>query len=91
MDLHDLFPMFGIKNHLFRLNFSRKHLTNLFFVYATLMTYSTNAGQNHHNLHHYKHLLLVNTLSIISNYYSSQLFTEGYLVEYSNHTRKILW
>ena len=38
MDLHHLFPICGIKNHLFRLNFSGKHLTNLFFVYATLMT-----------------------------------------------------
>ena len=40
MDLHDLFPMFGIKNHIVRLNFSRTHLTNLFFVYATLMMYN---------------------------------------------------
>ena len=39
MDLHHLFPIFGIKNHLFRLNFSRKHLTNLFFVYATVMIF----------------------------------------------------
>ena len=42
MDLHHLFPIFGIKNHLFRLNFSRKHLTNLFFVYATVMILYTN-------------------------------------------------
>ena len=41
MDLHHLFPIFGIKSHLFRLNFSRQHLTNLFFVYATLMIWNT--------------------------------------------------
>ena len=46
MDLHHLFPIFGIKNHLFRLNFSRKHLTNLFFVYATVMVYYNKKGSS---------------------------------------------